>query len=216
MALGGTGSPHQVGSWRYLVWILVTSREFSALIFSLVVINCIMMSVDVQSAKYFNDDLGSTLESFDSFFVIAFSFEAILKLYALGPFAVPNGYFRSPWHCMDFLIVICGLISMGIPDLDGITAIRALRALRAMSVFSSFRDVLGAFSGSLYQLTTIFSLFVVFSLVIGVIGVQVFGGVLAHHCMAGGEMLDTQDQVRAPPPPPRRRLWLFGAPLAQR
>lgn len=198
MTLGGSSNPHAVGSWRHEAFIFVNTVKFRAGVLMLVVVNCILLAIDVPGARYYDSNLGNVLNAFDTSFIALFSAEAAIKIFGLGPFANPHGYFRSGWNCLDFLIVVFGLVSIGFSEWEGVTSLRVLRIirpLRSMAIFGSFSDVLGALVTSMHKLTTIFFLFVIFSLVFGVIGVQVFGGVLSHHCMAGGVMLDTSTEV---------------------
>ena len=177
--------------------------------------NCITLAVDVESARYYSPELRDTMAGFDTTFVILFTIEALVRFAATGFFTKPHGYFLSGWNVVDFIIVVCGWVSLFAPAWTGVTSIKLLRIVRllgAVTIFQSFRDVLASVVASLYMLSTVVFLFLVFALVFGVIGVQLFGGLLSHHCMGvptgcplpGQDkaecsiMLDHPDQVCTP------------------
>ena len=43
-------------------------------------------------------------------FVFIFTFESMLKIFAIGLVNGKNAYFRSSWNILDFIIVIAGLV----------------------------------------------------------------------------------------------------------
>jgi len=106
----------------------------------------------------------------------------------------PPGYFRDGWNYIDFITVVFGLMS-AMPSMSNLTFIRVVRVLRPLrtvkripqlrvlvnTVLNAFGDLLGAF-------ILLFFLLVV----LGIIGTQLFHGVLHQRCFYNptGEILD--------------------------
>lgn len=64
-----------------------------------------------------------------------------VQVIALGLFAHPSSYLRSPWNQLDAVVVITSLVSSGAPNshISILRALRLLRVLRPLRMISRFR-----------------------------------------------------------------------------
>jgi hypothetical protein len=141
---------------------LVASRSFNIFILSVIALNGTLVNptkipaaflamYDPVADKY---NLASVrnyiLYASDLFFILVYTLEMLLKMFAWGVFLEgpgmpwPNNlkqgtYFKSWWNWVDFLVVILGWVAFGLDRTTaegapaGIRAIRVLRPLRTHS-----------------------------------------------------------------------------------
>ena len=64
-----------------------------------------------------------------------------LQITALGLFAHPGAYLRSPWNQLDFVVVITSIVSTASPTnhISILRALRLLRVLRPLRMISRFK-----------------------------------------------------------------------------
>ena len=64
-----------------------------------------------------------------------------MQIVALGLFAHPSAYLRSPWNQLDAVVVITSIISTAAPNshISILRALRLLRVLRPLRMISRFR-----------------------------------------------------------------------------
>ena len=64
-----------------------------------------------------------------------------LQITALGLFAHPGAYLRSPWNQLDFVVVITSIVSTATPTnhISILRALRLLRVLRPLRMISRFK-----------------------------------------------------------------------------
>jgi len=94
----------------------------------------ILINAIVISMMYFPEFTGSSvLEGLDSFFILFFLVEAIVKIRNLRP----SGYFSNNWNRFDFFLVMVSLPSllphvMEIPDASVLLILRVFRLIRVL------------------------------------------------------------------------------------
>lgn len=73
------------------------------------------------------------LEKIDLFMTVVFTFEAIVKIIALGfAFTGKTSYIRNPWNILDFVIVVSALLGAIAGDAIKISFIKSLRILKVL------------------------------------------------------------------------------------
>ena len=72
-------------------------------------------------------------------FIVAFTFEFVLKALALG-LCGPKSYFEDRWNWLDFFIVVVSLLTL-IPNLPNVRALRTFRVLRPLKSLKSIPGV---------------------------------------------------------------------------
>ncbi len=118
------------------------------------------------------------LEALDSFILIVFSFEVIVKIVAEG--REPLIYFVDPWNRFDFFIVfMCDLFSLpGLPKIGAILAmlrlLRLLRVLKLIKAVPQLRIMIEAFLKGFSSIFFILILLFVFYFIYANIGMLLF------------------------------------------
>eukprot|EP00854_Cymbomonas_tetramitiformis_P018035 gene18035-21479_t len=127
-----------------------------------------------------------------------FTLEMVLKVAIFGLWkdnARQKAYLSSSWNRLDMTIVFSSLLLFGleqgtsIPELGLVRLLRALRPLRIISRSAGIQLVVNSLMHSVFSITNVFLLCVLFFFIFGILGVQLFAGKF-HKCQIGGEPTD--------------------------
>eukprot|EP00818_Percolomonas_sp_WS_P004549 CAMPEP_0117439440 /NCGR_PEP_ID=MMETSP0759-20121206/2566_1 /TAXON_ID=63605 /ORGANISM="Percolomonas cosmopolitus, Strain WS" /LENGTH=1994 /DNA_ID=CAMNT_0005231155 /DNA_START=388 /DNA_END=6369 /DNA_ORIENTATION=- len=170
---------------RRLLIRVTESSFFDFIIMVCIVLNCISLAMTNPGNS---DQLVYILSTVEWVFTGIFSLEMIMKIIALGFILHPASYMRNPWNVLDFVIVSLAFFQV-IPSINNYSALRSLRALRPLR---SIRGVPGLriIVNSLLQsippfINVLVLLFFSFG-IFGILGVQLFRGVLRNRCVITG------------------------------
>ena len=162
---------------------------FEALVLAAILTNCVFMAMNPWP-------LGELETASEQYFVGFFTFEAMLKIIGLGFICGRNAYLRSGWNCLDFVVVVTGVtsvIAQGVlpPDdiqqlevFQALRAVRVLRPLRTIARVPGMRVIVHSLLDAVPQLAGVMVLFVTVLLISGVVGIQLFVGLLHTRCYA--------------------------------
>ncbi|XP_068109760.1 voltage-dependent L-type calcium channel subunit alpha-1D isoform X10 [Hyperolius riggenbachi] len=194
---------------------IVEWKPFDIFILVAIFANCVALAVYI---PFPDDDSNSTnhnLEKVEYAFLIIFTIETFLKIIAYGLFMHPNAYVRNGWNLLDFVIVIVGLFSVALEqlnfgtketdgashstgksggfDVKALRAFRVLRPLRLVSGVPSLQVVLNSIIKAMVPLLHI-ALLVLFVIIIyAIIGLELFVGKMHKSCYLGGSELLAED-----------------------
>ncbi|XP_055999820.1 muscle calcium channel subunit alpha-1-like isoform X17 [Ostrea edulis] len=163
--------------WQYKIWWFVTSRAFEYGIFTLIILNTVILAMkyDGQSGGY-----SDALDYLNMIFTGVFTIEFILKLMA---FRFRN-YFGDPWNVFDFIIVLGSFIDIiytevnpgqGIISINFFRLFRVMRLVKLLSRGEGIRTLLWTFIKSFQALPYVALLIVMLFFIYAVIGMQLFG-----------------------------------------
>ena len=115
-----------------------------------------------------------------------FIVEAIAKIIVLGFVLGKDTYLRDPWNILDFTIVSFSVLNwildsfsnISVSFLRGFRALRALRPLRMVSKNEGMKIVVNSLLTSIPNLFNVMLISLLFYLVFGILGVQLFKGSL--------------------------------------
>ncbi|CAH0731482.1 unnamed protein product, partial [Brenthis ino] len=116
----------------------------------------------------------------NNLFVVLFTMEMLVKMYALGF----QGYFVSLFNRFDCFVMVCSIVELAltlsdtIPQL-GISVLRCVRLLRVFKVTKYWRSLSNLVASLLNSIQSIFSLLLLlflFIMIFALLGMQVFGG----------------------------------------
>ncbi|XP_065065604.1 voltage-dependent T-type calcium channel subunit alpha-1H-like isoform X3 [Rhopilema esculentum] len=125
-----------------------------------------------------------TLEVIETAIYSFFVFEMIVKIIAMG-FCGPLGYLSGSWNRLDFFIVCASTFEYLYGDgeyLSSIRAARVLRPLRAINKVPSIRILVALLLDTLPMLGNVLAICTLIFVVFGIIGVQLWQGVLRNRC----------------------------------
>nr|AAC63049.1 voltage-gated sodium channel homolog BdNa1 [Bdelloura candida] len=162
---------------RCLTFKVVDHKYFETFILFMIAFSSLTMTLE---DKYLPNYpmLENTIYILDKVFTIVFLMEMLLKWMAIGLYK----YFKDPWSCLDFAIVMIALISLMPFDmsrydaLKAMRTLRALRPLRAISRWEGMRIVVNALIQAIPSIFNVMVVCLVFWLIFSIIGVQRFGG----------------------------------------
>ena len=179
---------------------LVSSSKFESLILLCIFVNCLFLAMaePAVAPDYSSDPtMDALLRGADYVFTCIFGVEMVCKLVALGLACHAGAYLRSPWNWLDGTVVlfsILGLIPATQELVNGVGAlrtIRLLRPLRTVNRIESMRTTVKALITATPRLIHVGLLCACCFFVFGIVGVQLFSGVLRNRChtQQGGELV---------------------------
>ena len=191
---------------KVAVW-LATWRWFDRGVLALIALNTLLLTitdfsivetdtlsparVGTATAYPFESGATSAVNTFnfyaDYFFTVAFTFEMLTKMVAMGVICEGRGtYLRDYWNWIDFVVVFAAWFQMvpGLPSvaLPPLRVVRVLRPLRSLHSVPRLKALIEAIMGAVPQLMNTLVLILMMFLVFGVLGLQLFVGVQHHRC----------------------------------
>jgi hypothetical protein len=133
-------------------------------------------------------DFDETMYNFNVFCACAFTCEAVIRILVLGLIQGPGTYMRSAWNAFDLFLVIMIWLSITASALlnlddDAGFALSVLRTLRLMRFFSGIRELMTAVAVGYKMLLTIMGLLLYAWIIGGVVGMELFAGVVSRTCL---------------------------------
>ena len=175
---------HKESFPRKQVIQIVHNKWFDRIIITLIVANCGFLAADDPLDTDPNSALQQVMAMAELIFLVLFTIEAVLKIITQGFFVGKNTYLRNAWNWLDFLVVIIGYIGLaGLGgNLSGLRTFRVLRPLKTMTTVPGMRVIVVSMMSSIPSLSGVGLLSGFFFFVFGIIGVQLWGGVLKSRC----------------------------------
>ena len=128
-----------------------------------------------------------------------FAVECLVKITALGFFFGHKSYLSETFNYLDFFIVVLGVLDFVPSDEEGdnlsaLRALRVMRPLRAVSKFPELKFIVTLILQCIPKLASVLQICLFIFFVFGILGVQLFAGVLRRRCFdldtgLGGEDL---------------------------
>lgn len=160
---------------------IVRHPVFEAISLVVIVFNSIFLAfVDP------NDDSNTFQTAMDEVFLILYTIEMALKIFALGFFFNKGAYLRDVWNVLDFVIVVTAYLpyiqtSNGV-NLKGLRSLRVLRPLRSISSVKALRLIIVSLIRALPLLRDLILILLLLFLVFAIAGTQLFAGLLKRRC----------------------------------
>ncbi|XP_038128463.1 voltage-dependent T-type calcium channel subunit alpha-1I-like, partial [Cyprinodon tularosa] len=171
---------------RSLCIRMVCSPWFERVSMMVILLNCVTLGM-YQPCENIDcsSDRCQILQAFDAFIYIFFAMEMVIKMVALGIFG-RRCYLGDTWNRLDFFIVMAGMVEYSL-DLQNInfTAIRTVRVLRPLKAINrvpSMRILVNLLLDTLPMLGNVLLLCFFVFFIFGIIGVQLWAGLLRNRC----------------------------------
>ncbi len=121
-----------------MVFAFVTDKKFETLSLFVIIMNTLLMMFDDPRQVS-----GSLLDKMDSIFLLFYSIELSLKIFAFGIWERKTAFFRDSWNNLDFFIVTTSILDFTLSGLVNInlSALRSLRVLRPLRTISTIRKL---------------------------------------------------------------------------
>ncbi|XP_040264212.1 voltage-dependent L-type calcium channel subunit alpha-1D isoform X7 [Bufo bufo] len=195
---------------------IVEWKPFDIFILVAIFANCVALAVYIPFPEDDSNSTNHNLEKVEYAFLIIFTIETFLKIIAYGLVMHPNAYVRNGWNLLDFVIVIVGLFSVALEqlnfgtkeveggtqstgksggfDVKALRAFRVLRPLRLVSGVPSLQVVLNSIIKAMVPLLHI-ALLVLFVIIIyAIIGLELFVGKMHKSCFSIGSDMLAEDE----------------------
>lgn len=184
---------------RHYLRLLTDHPYFAGFIYHMIAVNSLLLALDEPSLEdpYQKKTINYILETIS----IIFTFELVFKVIVMGLYWTDRSYLKDPWNVLDFVIVffscvtwILEAVSTGdVGFLKGFRALRALRPLKVVSKNEGVKTVVVSLIESIPALINVLLIVVLFLLVFGILGIQLFKGQLGY-CNDGSEDVETKQQ----------------------
>jgi len=152
---------------QWMFWLIVI----------LVFLNTCVLATEHHNQPEWLDDFQ---EYTNLFFVCLFTFEMLLKMYALGL----SGYMVSLFNRFDFIVVISSILEFILVNQEimpplGMSVLRCIRLLRAFKVtryWASMGNLVKSLVNSIASINALLVLLILFIFIFALLGMQIFGG----------------------------------------
>ncbi len=180
---------------RKTCYAIVDDKRFDAFIMVCIAASSVLMAFESPKAML-DDAFAGALEVADWCFTVLFTLEMLMKLTAFGVWLEePEGtYLRDAWNVMDGSIVLVGILGKALSgtNISWVRALRTMRVLRPLRVISrvpELRVVVNALLRSLPGLGNVLLVALLFWLIFGILGMQLFMGAFSR---CSDESVDTK------------------------
>uniref|UniRef100_H3C9U3 Calcium channel, voltage-dependent, T type, alpha 1H subunit a n=1 Tax=Tetraodon nigroviridis TaxID=99883 RepID=H3C9U3_TETNG len=141
------------------------------------------------------------LQVLDDCIFAFFAVEMVIKMVALGIFG-SNCYLGDKWNQLDFVIVMAGVMEYSLDghnaSLSAIRTVRVLRPLRAINRVPSMRILVTLLLDTLPMLGNVLLLCFFVFFIFGIVGVQLWAGLLRNRCFLGEDIRTTYNLSISP------------------
>ena len=167
---------------RRTCYAIVDDKRFDAFIMLCIAASSVLMAFE--SPKAMEDAaFAGALEVADWCFTVLFTLEMLMKLTAFGVWLEERDgtYLRDAWNVMDGAIVLVGILGKALSgtNISWVRALRTMRVLRPLRIISrvpELRVVVDALLRSLPGLGNVLLVALLFWLIFGILGMQLFMG----------------------------------------
>ncbi|MFC3770512.1 ion transporter [Paenibacillus sp. GCM10012303] len=145
----------------------IHGKSFTSLILTVVFLNAIV--IGLQSYPQVNAAYGALLQSLDLVFLMIFTVEVVLKI-----FADRTNYFKDGWNVFDFIVVAASLLFISSQFVSVLRILRVLRILKTISSIRSLRRIITSLFMAIPTIGSIALLMIIVFYIYGVIGATFF------------------------------------------
>lgn len=129
----------------------------------------------------------SLLDQTDNIFLLIYTVELTLKLFAFGLWGRKTSFFNNYWNILDFFIVLTSLLDYTLSGLVSInlSALRSLRVLRPLRTISSVRKLKNLVQTIFSALPLLIDVVIItyfYLFIFAIAGLHLFQGALDGQC----------------------------------
>lgn len=189
---------------RRAAWRLIKWKWFDRVVTCAILLNCVFLAMyDPLSPE--GSSWNVMLDMAEIFFTVAFAVEFVAQVVARNFIIGPGAYMHNPWHVLDFVIVVTGLISLvllavGIEagKLSVMRTLRAMKPLKTINGMPGMRVLVTTILDSAPLVMNVVMLLAWLFFIFGIVGVQQFSGTLRSRCFAPGGAVMIREETNLP------------------
>uniref|UniRef100_A0A673AM94 Ion transport domain-containing protein n=1 Tax=Sphaeramia orbicularis TaxID=375764 RepID=A0A673AM94_9TELE len=188
---------------NWCIRMVSANTWFERISIMVILLNCVTLGM-YQPCENIDctSDRCQILQAFDAFIYIFFALEMVIKMVALGIFG-RRCYLGDTWNRLDFFIVMAGMVEYSLDlqniNLSAIRTVRVLRPLKAINRVPSMRILVNLLLDTLPMLGNVLLLCFFVFFIFGIIGVQLWAGLLRNRCYLE-ENFTLSSGMTLPPP----------------
>ena len=124
-------------------------------------------------------------------FTIIYTIEALFKIIAKGFYFHRYAYLREAWNCVDFLVVVFGLIELALSgtsqskELRTLRTVRVLRPLKSLNTFEGIKKYVKILVGALPNFLNVGIFLIFIFCLLSILGLHQYGENLFNRCQTG-------------------------------
>uniref|UniRef100_A0A7S1KN52 Uncharacterized protein n=1 Tax=Percolomonas cosmopolitus TaxID=63605 RepID=A0A7S1KN52_9EUKA len=179
---------------RRILIRVTESPVFDFIIVVFIFLNCISLAMTNPSNS---DTMTQVLDIVEWVFTGIFTLELVMKVIALGFAFHPGSYLRNPWNVLDIFIVSMSYLQIlpGINNYSALRSLRALRPLRTIHGIPGLRIIVNSLLQSIPPFINVLVLLFFSFAIFGILGVQLWAGVLRNRCVITGSSYEDSNDV---------------------
>lgn len=169
---------------RKYAQIIIDSKPVEYFMLLTIISNCIALALEEHLPYNDKTALTMRLESYEIYFLVIFCVEASLKIISNGFLFHKKAYLRNLWNLMDFVVVVTGLMTLFMTNLD-LRMLRAMKVLRPLKLVAGIPSLHLVVKSILKAMAPILQigLLVLFAIIIfAIIGLEFFSGIYRSTC----------------------------------
>lgn len=152
----------------------------------MIAINSLLLVLDSPSLE--DEYQKKTINSLLGIISYIFIAECLVKIIAAGFVFGPTTYLKDGWNVLDFVIVVFSILTIvfeamldsDVSFIKGFRSLRALRPLKVVSKNEGIKTVVNAIFQSIPSLFQVLLIVLLFLLVFGILGIQLFMGQIGY------------------------------------
>ena len=167
---------------------IVESKPFDPFILLTILANCSTMAWESPLDPE-GTDKAAFIDKCEWVFLFIFTFELLTKVLAYGFLMHKGAYLTDPWCQLDFVVVTLAWLPIIFPSFGNysvLRAFRALRPLRALKRVPCMPVLIQWILSVMPKFGNVFMLCAFVFLVFGIVGMELFKGVLHYRCASPG------------------------------
>ena len=177
---------------------IVASKVFDWAITGVILLQALTLAVESTPALLPNDKEGklvviTTFGFIQNLVIGVFIVEAALRLIALYP--KPQRYFRDPWNCFDFTIIVLSFLPTTGQFSTIARLVRLIRILRLVTKSTELRAIVSTLARSIPSIFNILILLAILFFIYAIVGYHLFRNVDPEHWSSFLTSLTTLFQI---------------------
>jgi hypothetical protein len=165
--------------FRKMMQTMVRKKQFVWFINVIILLNSVFLILDTV------ESLNDISDYSNYFFTAIFTFEMVVKIIAYGFVLGDFTYLRDAWNCLDFIIVVTGLIDL-MPEYNSnllaLRSFRLIRPLKTISILPNMRVFISTIVNSLIDLSSVFMLLIFFFFIFSILALSLWNDRFDYLC----------------------------------
>ena len=140
---------------------MIIEPWFDRAVLIVILVNCVTLALE----DPLKTKVSTAHKGFEWFFMVFYTVEMLLKMFAKGVLLEPNSYLRDWWNILDFMIVMVSWISM-VSNKISYTNLRIIRVLRTLRTITAMPSMASLVKSLLRLIPAMGNMVLLFSMIV--------------------------------------------------